>query len=155
MNPHKTTIHVDIFSDIICPWCYIGWKRIATAAEMHQHVNLDISWRAFLLNPQMPEAGMDRQAYIQAKFGQAGGAFYDRVAEVGKHVGIDFNFSAITRTPDSKPAHYLIKAAWQHAHTINIKMMADYFEHGIDISGPDYHAAIMEEFDISSSQIDL
>ncbi|MGB2097835.1 MAG: DsbA family protein, partial [Candidatus Puniceispirillales bacterium] len=82
MNPHKTTIHVDIFSDIICPWCYIGWKRIATAAEMHQHVNLDISWRAFLLNPQMPEAGMDRQAYIQAKFGQAGGAFYDRVAEV-------------------------------------------------------------------------
>ncbi|MGB1919451.1 MAG: DsbA family oxidoreductase [Candidatus Puniceispirillales bacterium] len=155
MNPHKTTIHVDIFSDIICPWCYIGWKRIATAAEMHQHVNLDISWRAFLLNPQMPEAGMDRQAYIQAKFGQAGGAFYDRVAEVGKHVGIDFNFSAITRTPDSKPAHYLIKAAGQHAHTINIKMMADYFEHGIDISAPDYHAAIMEEFDISSSQIDL
>ena len=155
MNTHKNLIRVDIFSDIICPWCYIGWKRIDAAATMHKHVTLDIAWRAFLLNPTMPETGMDRQAYVQAKFGQAGAAFYDRISNVGQQVGINFNFSAITRTPDSKPAHVLIKAAGKNGHDIKIKMMADYFEHGIDISTPEYENMIIADYHISSDQITL
>ncbi len=148
----KTPIRVDVFSDIVCPWCYIGWKRLEDAARTHQKVSLDIHWRAFLLNPGMPAEGMDRQAYIQAKFGQAGESFYTRIAEVGRQVGIAFDFSAITRTPDSRPAHHLIKAAGDQAHTIKLIMLADYFEHGVDIGSAEYLDNLAERFGITPAQ---
>lgn len=153
MTTNKTPVRVDIFSDVICPWCYIGWRRISEAANIHKNVILNIKWRAFLLNPTMPEQGMDRQAYIQAKFGQAGTSFYERIANVGQQVGINFNFAAITRTPDSRPAHHLIKAAGNQSHQVKIKMMADYFEHGIDISQADYLNTIAKTYQISSDQL--
>ena len=114
--PQKPVIKIDIFSDVICPWCYIGKKRLEQAVEMHGGVELDINWRAFLLNPAMRRDGMDRQAYIQAKFGQAGASFYERIAGVGKDVGIDFNFAAIQKTPDSRPALSLVLSA---SHNFN------------------------------------
>lgn len=123
------------------------------AVDMHQNVSLDITWRAFLLNPTMPEQGMDRGAYIQAKFGQAGTSFYERITSVGQQVGINFNFVAITRTPDSRPAHHLIKAAGKQSHQVKIKMMADYFEHGIDISQADYLSSIADTYHITSDQL--
>ena len=114
-----TPIHIDIFSDVICPWCYIGQRRLEIAAEMHGNVSLNIQWRAFLLNPAMRREGMDRQAYINAKFGAAGASFYDRIADVGKEVGIDFNFAGIKRTPDSRPAQALLKSAPDFKSAIN------------------------------------
>lgn len=155
MNRNKIQIRVDIFSDVICPWCYIGWKRIEDAAKMHKGIELDISWRAFLLNPSMPAAGMDRQAYIKAKFGQAGMTFYERITDVGRQVGIAFNFSAIERTPDSRPAHQIIKAAGKNSHNIKLKMMADYFEHGIDIGTAEYQTNIIKLLNILPSQLEI
>ena len=148
----KTRIRVDVFSDIICPWCYIGWKRLEDAVRTHQRVSLDIHWRAFLLNPGMPAEGMDRQVYIQTKFGQAGESFYSRIADVGRQVGIAFDFQAIKRTPDSRPAHHLIKAAGDQAHTIKLIMLADYFEHGVDIGTADYLDNLAERFGITQIQ---
>ena len=150
----KTSIRVDVFSDVVCPWCYIGWKRLEDAAHTHQGVSLDIHWRAFLLNPGMPVEGMDRQAYIQAKFGQAGDSFYARIAEVGRQVGIAFDFPAIQRTPDSRPAHYLIKAAGDHGHTIKLIMLADYFEHGVNIGASEYLDHLAKRFDITKAQLE-
>ena len=65
--PKKTTISVEVFSDVVCPWCYIGWRRLESAVHQHQGVALDMRWRTFLLNPNMPPQGMDRKAYIQAQ----------------------------------------------------------------------------------------
>ena len=132
-NDGKTPIRVDIFSDVICPWCFIGKRRLEIAAEMHGNVSLDIHWRAFLLNPGMRREGMDRQAYINAKFGSAGARFYNRIAEVGRDVGIKFNFSKITRTPDSHPAQALLKSAGAKANTLKQDLFDAYFINGIDI----------------------
>ena len=160
-----TPIHIDIFSDVICPWCYIGQRRLEIAAEMHGNVSLNIQWRAFLLNPAMRREGMDRQAYINAKFGAAGASFYDRIADVGKEVGIDFNFAGIKRTPDSRPAQALLKSAPDFKTAMDLKqdLFQAYFINGQDIgddsiladlatrhhlpypSDPAFHAAVEQD----------
>ena len=141
-----TPIHIDIFSDVICPWCYIGKRRLEIAAEIHGNVTLDIHWRAFLLNPAMRREGMDRQAYINAKFGSAGASFYERIASVGKEVGIDFNFAGITRTPDSRPAQALLKSAPDS--TVGMALKQDlfdaYFINGQDIGDDEILSSLAE-----------
>ena len=131
--PERIPINIDIFSDVICPWCFIGKKRLEQAAEIHGGVDIQIKWRAFLLNPAMRREGMDRQAYINAKFGQAGASFYERIAGVGKDVGIDFNFAAIQRTPDSRPAHGLVLSAGDQADAVKQALLDAYFIEGRDI----------------------
>ena len=150
----KTKISLEVFSDVVCPWCYIGWRRLENAVRQHQGVELDMRWRAFLLNPNMPPEGMERQAYIQAKFGQVGTSFYDRIAVVGRESGIAFDFGAITRTPDSRRIHQLIQGAGAAAHDVKLTLFADYFEHGVDISAPDYLNALSSRFGIAPSAID-
>ena len=104
---------VDIFSDPICPWCFIGKKRLAQALDLRPDAPVTVRWRAFQLNPDMPPAGMDRQAYLSAKFGGAdrAGQIYDRIRQVGETVGIDFAFDKITQTPNTVQAHRLIRFA--------------------------------------------
>ena len=76
-------VDVEIYADIICPWCYIGKKRLDAAFEARPHVTPRYIWRCFLLNPTMPSAGMDRQAYLIGKFGNAAKAVYGRIADAG------------------------------------------------------------------------
>tara|TARA_E500000075_G_scaffold135024_1_gene153896 strand:- start:13 stop:633 length:621 start_codon:yes stop_codon:yes gene_type:complete len=129
----KTTIPVEFFSDIICPWCLIGKRKLEKAAAMHGGITLSIQWRAFLLNPQMRREGMSREDYVNAKFGVAGASFYERVANVGQEAGIDFQFDRIKRTPDSRPAHGLIMSAGNKAEDIAEELFNSYFINGLDI----------------------
>ena len=149
----KTPISIDIFSDVICPWCFIGKRRLEQAAALHGGVEIKINWRAFLLNPAMRREGMDRQAYIQAKFGQAGASFYERIAGVGKDVGIDFNFAAIQRTPDSRPAHSLVlsaQGAAQDADADAVKqaLLDAYFIEGLDIGDDAVLQEIADQYQV-------
>ena len=86
-------ITIDVFSDPICPWCYIGKKRLDQALAARPDLPIAVRWRAFQLNPDMPRDGMDRQSYLSAKF------------------GIDFQFDKIPRTPSTLNAHRLIRYA--------------------------------------------
>ena len=147
----KTSILIDIFSDVICPWCFIGKRRLEQAAALHGGVEIKINWRAFLLNPAMRREGMDRQAYIQAKFGQAGASFYERIAGVGKDVGIDFNFAAIQRTPDSRPAHGLVLSAQSangDADAVKQALLDAYFIEGRDIGDDAVLQENADKFDV-------
>ena len=150
----KPPISIDIFSDVICPWCFIGKRRLEQAAALHGGVEITINWRAFLLNPAMRREGMDRQAYIQAKFGQAGASFYERIAGVGKDVGIDFNFAAIQRTPDSRPAHGLVLSAQNKSQGANAAdavkqaLLDAYFIEGRDIGDDAVLQEIADKFDV-------
>jgi predicted DsbA family dithiol-disulfide isomerase len=106
-----TRITVDIVSDAICPWCFIGKRRFEQAmAQAPQDLEVLIAWRPYQLNPEMPPEGMDRKAYLSAKFGGDARAeqIYQRVKEAGESVGIDFNFNGIPRTPNTINAHRLI-----------------------------------------------
>ena len=129
----KREVVVEMFADIICPWCLIGERRLAEAAKTHGGVNLKLRWRVFLLNPNMPAHGMDRQDYINRKFGVNGGAFYERIASVGSEAGIDFAFDKIKRTPDSRMAHALILSAGEHQQAVIDKIFQAYFIKAIDI----------------------
>ena len=110
---------IDVVSDAICPWCYIGKRRLRAAldqlAERDPALRPVVRWHPFQLNPGMPPQGMDRRAYLEAKFGGAAGAaqVYERIAAVGDNVGIAFAFDRIARVPNTVDAHRLI--AWGQA----------------------------------------
>ena len=106
-------ITLDVFSDPICPWCFIGKKRLDAALASRPDIPVTVRWRAFQLNPDMPPAGMDRQRYLSAKFGGADRAseVYGHIKKVGDQVGIDFQFDRIERTPNTLQAHRLIRFA--------------------------------------------
>jgi predicted DsbA family dithiol-disulfide isomerase len=103
---------LDIVSDVICPWCFIGKRRLERALAIAPQPEIKIGWRPFQLNPDMPPEGMDRKAYLQAKFGDGdGGRRYDQVRAAGAEEGIDFAFERIKRTPNTLKPHRLIRRA--------------------------------------------
>jgi predicted DsbA family dithiol-disulfide isomerase len=105
-------MQLDIFSDVICPWCFIGKRRLERALAERPQPELALRWRAFQLNPDMPREGMDRAAYLLAKFGHArAGQIYQTIRQVGEVEGIPFRFEKIRRTPNTIDAHRLIRLA--------------------------------------------
>ena len=133
-------IELDIFSDTVCPWCYIGKKRLEKAIEKHSHLEIKQTWRPFQLNPGIPADGMDRQEYLVSKFGSADAAktIYDNIYEEGLKEGIDFNFDSIEVTPNSFNSHRLLAMAYEK--NIQEKVLNDLFEsyflRGEDIGNP-------------------
>ncbi|MFO1311507.1 MAG: DsbA family oxidoreductase [Burkholderiales bacterium] len=109
-------IVVDVVSDVVCPWCYIGKRRLEAAIAQMRESDPDlpfaIRWHPFQLNPDLPAEGVDRKAYLEAKFGGPGRAreIYERVTAAGRTVGIPFAFDAIARQPNTLDAHRLV--AW-------------------------------------------
>ena len=142
-------IHVDIFSDIICPWCYIGKKRLEEAFALRPDIKPVYHWRGFLLNPSMPAQGMGRKDYLRAKFGHAANAVYGRIAEAGSEAGIDFAFDEITKTPDSRPIHHLLLAAGPACFALSESFFRAYFLQGKDISEPELQAELCAENGLS------
>ncbi|HHC29644.1 MAG TPA: DsbA family oxidoreductase, partial [Rhodobacterales bacterium] len=99
-----------IFSDPICPWCYIGKSRLGRALESRPDHPFEIEWHPFMLNPDMPPGGMERRAYLEAKFGGKEGAVqaYLPVIDAAEKSGLTLNLDAIARTPSTLDAHRLI-----------------------------------------------
>ena len=134
-------IYVDIVSDTICPWCYIGKRRFERALALSGRNDVAISWRPFQLNPDMPPEGMTRDDYIRAKFG--GGdrprQIYQAIAESGREAGIEFQFSRIRRTPNTVLSHRLIywSAKQERQDEIVGELFRAYFEDGLDIGSLD------------------
>ena len=142
-------VKLDIISDPICPWCYIG-KANLDAAIAETGINpFETEWRIFQLNPDMPEGGMDRQEYLQAKFGGAAGAkqVYDRVAEHARGAGLDLDFDGIPRTPNTMDAHRLIRwASTTGSQDALVKRLFElYFEQNADIGDHDVLLKAAEE----------
>jgi len=103
-------ITLDIFSDPICPWCHIGKARLDRALEARPDHPFRVEWHPFQLNPDMPAGGMDRAAYLEAKFGGRDGAVraYAPVVAAAEEAGLALNLAAIARTPNTLDAHRLI-----------------------------------------------
>lgn len=134
-------MHIDIFSDPVCPWCLIGKRRLERAIALHPLKDLTVSWRPFQLHPQMPREGADRAEFTAAKFGskERAQAVYDRVTGVGRAEGIDFRFDLIKRSPNTVDAHRLIFRAG-HAGKINgvvEGLFSAFFFEGKDIGNLD------------------
>ena len=134
-------IYVDIVSDTICPWCYIGKRRFERALDLSGRNDIAISWRPFQLNPDMPPEGMTRDDYVRAKFG--GGdrprQIYQAIAESGREAGIEFQFSKIRRTPNTVLSHRLIywSAKQERQDEVVASLFKAYFEDGLDLGDLD------------------
>ena len=104
-------VKLDIISDPICPWCYIGKANLDRAIEETGLNPFDIEWRIFQLNPDMPREGADRKTYLETKFGgpERAQAIYGRIREAAAEAGLDVHFDKIQRTPNTMDAHRLIR----------------------------------------------
>jgi len=133
-------IELDVFSDTVCPWCYIGKKRLDKAVTKHDYLKFKQTWRPFQLNPGMPPDGMDRQEYLISKFGSADAAktIYDNIYEEGLKEGIDFNFDEIEVTPNSFNSHRLLAMAYEKniQEKVLDELFESYFLKGEDIGNP-------------------
>ncbi|MGV8985921.1 MAG: DsbA family oxidoreductase [Cypionkella sp.] len=115
MQPPSTFPTLILVSDTICPWCFVGKRRLETALAVlaADGQSFDVEWRAFQLNPDMPTAGMERSSYRAAKFGSVakGQALDNELVEVGRDVGIGFRYDLIKRTPNTVASHVMIADA--------------------------------------------
>lgn len=106
------TLSIDVVSDVVCPWCYVGKRRLERAlallAVQHPDVEPEVHWHTFQLNPDIAPEGIARADYVSQKFGDDASVIYERVAGVGKEVGIAFAFNKISRQPNTVVAHSLI-----------------------------------------------
>jgi predicted DsbA family dithiol-disulfide isomerase len=136
-------VKIEIASDVVCPWCYIGKKRFEKALLLLQDLKPRVSWLPFQLNPGMPREGMPRAEYRKAKFGslERSRALDARVIAEGRSEGIEFAFERIERTPNTSAAHQLIFLATDQNRVVDALFRA-YFEQAKDIGDPAVLAAI-------------
>jgi predicted DsbA family dithiol-disulfide isomerase len=144
-----TGMLIEIVSDLVCPWCYIGQRRLERALRHDGAPAPRLLWRAFQLNPDMPPDGVPRQAYLAAKFGGTfhAGRIYEAIGEAGAAEGIRFEFDRIERTPNSLNAHRLKRHARRHRIEPDVteRLYRAYFEQARDIGAPGVLADIAAE----------
>jgi predicted DsbA family dithiol-disulfide isomerase len=132
-------VSIDIVSDVICPWCFIGKRRLERAlAAAPSDIAVQVGWRPYQLNPDMPAEGMDRRRYLAEKFGGEARAerVYQNVVDAGAGEGIAFDFKAIQRTPNTIDAHRLIDRAGRDGRQDALveRLFRGYFLEGRDLS---------------------
>jgi len=139
-------LSITVYSDVICPWCYVGKRRLEAAlAEPSMPAPVRLAWRPFELNPDMPVEGVERKVYRARKFGAARSAELDaRMLAIGREVGIAFAFDQMERTPNTRLAHRLIWEADRQGRQEAVvdHLFAAYFEQGLDIGRADLLAQI-------------
>ncbi len=130
-------MHIDILADVICPWCFVGKRRLERALALRPDISATVSWRAFELNPDLPMDGIPREIYLSAKFGSAAKAerLYATITAAGRAEGIEFAFERIQRTPNTLRAHRLIRLAGDKgcAEPIVEALFQGHFVEGLDI----------------------
>jgi predicted DsbA family dithiol-disulfide isomerase len=129
------TLTIDIVSDVVCPWCYIGKRNLEAALASLPENKVEIRWRPYQLDSTIPPEGIARRAYLERKFGARVDEIYTRVAAAGHEAGIDFAFSRIERSPNTLDAHRLIRWAQSAGKQNEIveRLFRDFFIEGRDL----------------------
>lgn len=150
---------IDIISDVVCPWCYIGKRRIEGALALYARQHPDrpqplVRWHPFQLNPDMAPEGVSREAYVQRKFGARADTIYDRVKAVGASLDIPFAFDRIARQPNTLAAHSLIALAepGPQQDAVVQTLFDAYFIEGQDLTQPAVLEALAERAGLDPTQ---
>ena len=150
-------MQIDFISDTVCPWCFIGKRRLAHAMTARPNISFDVRYRPFRLDPTIPKGGLARAAYLAAKFGKNGGIEEAQriIAGEGAKEGIEFDFAAIRRAPNTIDSHRLIRwAALTGAQDEVVeRLFAAYFENGEDIGDIRVLAEIADVSGMDGSQV--
>jgi predicted DsbA family dithiol-disulfide isomerase len=150
-------MQIDFISDTVCPWCFIGKRRLARAIAMRPNISFDVRYRPYRLDPTVPKGGMDREAYMAAKFGKNAGVSeaQQMIAAEGAKEGIEFDFAAIKRRPDTIDSHRLIRWAEMTGAQDEVveRLFAAYFQNGEDIGDIRVLAGIADVSGMDGSQV--
>jgi len=150
-------VKLDIMSDPICPWCYIGKAHLDRALAAHPDHPFEIEWHPFQLNPDMPSGGMGRREYLEGKFGGKEGAVkaYAPVVEHAEKAGLKINFEGMQRTPNTLNAHRLIHwAGIEGRQTAAVSaLFRAYFVDTRDIGDAEVLADIADSIEMDASLV--
>jgi len=147
---------ISVVADVMCPWCYVGKRRLEEALRRLSHIEAVVAWWPFMLDPTLPPEGVDRGEYLHNKFGSAdGGEMYLALREVGREEGIDFAFDAIQRAPSTVDAHRLIHWAGdpQTEDAVVERLFQLYFLEGADISDPEVLAGAAADAGMNADEV--
>ena len=146
LAPPKARLSIEVVHDLVCPWCYLGARRLLRTLRRRPDLLVDLIWRPFLLNPDMPRLGMARSDYVVRKFGGEDRArrLYGSIAEIGRAEGVMFRFDRVRRTPSSIDAHRLVRwaARFGRADEVVEGLFAAHFADGRDIGDGAVLAAV-------------
>ncbi len=151
------TLRVDVIADLICPWCYLGKRRLDDALSAVHGPSL-VSWYPFQINPAMPSSGMSLDEYLDKRFGSAEKLqpAMDEITRMGKTAGINFNFDKLKRVPNTLDAHRLMKLAeTEEISTSDLaeNILRGFFESGLDIADRDVLIDIGSDSGLSPTEI--
>jgi predicted DsbA family dithiol-disulfide isomerase len=157
--PKGGVIELDVVSDVICPWCFVGKRRLEKAIKLlGDSLDMKVTWRPFQLNPWMPKEGIERKEYRRSKFGsiERSQELDARLTAVGASDGIDFHMDQIARTPNTFNAHRLIWLAQTHGvqDLVVEKLFQAYFVDGVDIGGRNTLIDVAESSGISRTVVE-
>jgi len=151
------TLKIDIVSDVVCPWCVIGFRNLKKAMqELSKDMNFELSWKPYELHPEIPQEGYDKKLYMQQKFGSAGGkSRYDEITKIGESLNFNFNFSKTERIPNTFMAHRLLwKSEEYNLQTeLSEALFTAYFTDGLDIGSKEILAEISESLGMNKNEI--
>jgi predicted DsbA family dithiol-disulfide isomerase len=139
-SSQQASVHIDVVSDVVCPWCYIGKRRLEAAIALNPDVNVTINWRAYFLNDWIPREGIDRNTYLETKFGSVEryAVIAERVVAAAAMEGLVYAPEKVSRQPNTLDCHRLI--LWARSATdpgrMKQRLMELYFAEGGDLSDP-------------------
>ncbi|MCB1380082.1 MAG: DsbA family oxidoreductase [Alphaproteobacteria bacterium] len=147
---------IDVVSDVICPWCFLGKRRLYKALGQIDDLAVTVRWRPFALDPSLPPEGMDRQDYLTRKFGaERLATLHDPLIAAGEAEGVPYRFDRIRRTPNTVDAHRLIR--WAHTaerqDAVVERLFMSYWNEGQDISDHTVLASCAADAGLNRDQI--
>ena len=155
LAPAKARLTIEIVHDLVCPWCFLGVRRLQRTLRRRPDLRFELSWRPFLLNPDMPRAGMARPDYLVRKFGgeERARRLYVSISEIGRAEGVLFRFDRIRRTPSSVDAHRLVRFASRYgrANEAVEALFSAHFTDGLDIGDAETLVAIASSIGLDAS----
>jgi len=151
-------MEIEVFFDPICPWCFIGKRRLQRALGQRSAISATLKWRPFMLNPDMPSAGMERNAYLLHKFGTEARVrrLLGALEATGQSEEIDFQFHDIQHTPSTVSAHRLVHYADEHglSEAVVESLFRGYFQEGCNIGDLDELSAIGRSVGLDGGALD-
>jgi predicted DsbA family dithiol-disulfide isomerase len=156
---NKSTVKIDVVSDVVCPWCYIGKRRLEKAIdELSDKYTFDITYHPFELNPQMPLNGIDQKQYLVNKFGSTENynQITKHVTEVAATEGLTFDFDKQRVSPNTRNAHRVIELAKHEGKQLEMKeaFMKAYFTDGVDLSKNENLVSIAANVGVSKNKVE-
>jgi predicted DsbA family dithiol-disulfide isomerase len=155
----KAKLHLDVIVDVVCPWCFLGKRRLDAAIEDLDDLDIEVRYRPFQLDPTIPAEGIDREEYIIGKFGSADALdeAHARLFSLGADVGITYAFDLIEKTPNTLDAHRLVR--WAAAEGLGEPMLERlfslFFEEGADLTNAETLIAAAEEIGLDGDEVTM